>query len=201
MWSTSLSIVTGCCPSFLDYSFSLIYRRLEYLVSSHVAISLPHLQEMLFIRLFFFHYYDYFDLTVLPNELLFINCLLLTVALTVGWTHEVPNHNQRTQHAHDKVHVDLVLSVAHDLACCSKTAVKKQNNFEKNHSRLRLYIFSSAATAKRLMCLLKALVMEIIPFLLPILLLMIPKGTYINANHANLFGYTRCSIPITKKDI
>ncbi|KAI8352178.1 hypothetical protein BD560DRAFT_427178 [Blakeslea trispora] len=57
MWSTYLSIVSGYCPSFLNYSFPLIYRRSGYLVSSHVAISLPHLQEMLFIRLFSFHYY------------------------------------------------------------------------------------------------------------------------------------------------
>ncbi|KAI8326890.1 hypothetical protein BD560DRAFT_408980, partial [Blakeslea trispora] len=50
-------------------------------------------------------------------------------------------------------------------------------------------------------CLLMALVMEINSFLLPILLLMIPKGIYIKVKHANLSGYTQCSIPITKKDI
>ncbi|KAI8327561.1 hypothetical protein BD560DRAFT_494487 [Blakeslea trispora] len=96
---------------------------------------------------------------------------------------------------------NLSVGVAHDLACCFKLAVKKKKFTKENHSRLRLYIFSSAATTKRLRCELKALVMEINSFLLPILLPMIPKGTYIKAKHANLSEYTRCSIPITKKDI
>ncbi|KAI8354635.1 hypothetical protein BD560DRAFT_407593 [Blakeslea trispora] len=55
-------------------------------------------------------------------------------------------------------------------------AVKKKNNYQKNYSRLRLYIFSSAATAKRLRYELKALIMGINSFLLSILLPMIPKA-------------------------
>ncbi|KAI8352179.1 hypothetical protein BD560DRAFT_427179 [Blakeslea trispora] len=53
-------------------------------------------------------------------------------------------------------------------------AVKKKKISKKLLSVKAIY-FSSAATAKRLRCLLKALIMEINSFLLSILLLMVPK--------------------------
>ncbi|KAI8334146.1 hypothetical protein BD560DRAFT_493895 [Blakeslea trispora] len=82
------------------------------------------------------------------------------------------------------LYFDLSVGVAHDLACCFMLTVKKKNYYEKKIS-VKAEYFSSAATAKQLKCLLKALVMEINSFLLPILLPMIPKGTYIKAEYAN----------------
>ncbi|KAI8328354.1 hypothetical protein BD560DRAFT_417296 [Blakeslea trispora] len=56
MWSFSLTIAIGHCPNFKKYFSSLIHHRLRDWVSSNVAISLPHLQEMLFIHLLSIHY-------------------------------------------------------------------------------------------------------------------------------------------------